>query len=69
MFTTTQMIIAVIVTMIAGAGAGCIFYLLEKRDKPSGFSIVDFSDNFVAPKMRNTDISIDEVVKNFKLLD
>ena len=69
MFTTTQMIITVIITMIAGAGAGYIFYLFEKKDKPSGFSIVDFSDNFVAPKMRNTDISIDEVVKNFKLLD
>ena len=63
------MIVAIILVMLAGGVAGCVFYLLEKRDRSSKFSLIDFSDNFVAPKMRNTDISIDDVVKNFKLLD
>ena len=70
MLTTTQMIIVVVFVLLSGAIAGSVFYLLEKKNKSSKFPIIiDFSDNFVAPKMQNTDISIDDVVKKFKLLD
>lgn len=69
MLTTTQMIIMVVLAILSGAIAGVVFYLLEKKNRSSKLSIIDFSDNFVAPKMQNTDISIDDVVKNFKLLD
>lgn len=69
MFTTVQMIFIVIAVMVMGAFAGVVFYLLEKRDKHSQFSMLDFSENYVAPKMSNTDISIDDVVKNFELID
>mgnify|MGYP004616300447 CR=1 FL=1 len=68
MLTTLQMIIIVTVVLLSGGGAGIIFYLLERHKKPK-FDMIDFSENFVAPKMKNSDISIDEVVKNFKLLD
>lgn len=69
MFTTTQMIIVVVFVLLSGAIAGSVFYLLEGKNKYSKFPIIDFSDNFVAPRMQNTHISIDDVVKNFKLLD
>lgn len=69
MLTTTQMIIVVVFVLLSGAIAGSVFYLLEKKNKSSKFPIIDFSDNFVAPRMQNTDISIDDVVKKFKLLD
>lgn len=69
MLTTIQMIIVIIFVLFSGAIAGGVFYLLEKKNKYSKFPIIDFSDNFVAPRMQNTDISIDDVVTNFKLLD
>ena len=69
MLTTTQMIIVIIFVLLSGAIAGSVFYLLEKKNKSSKFHIIDFSDNFVAPRMQNTYISIDDVIKNFKLLD
>lgn len=69
MLSTVQMIILVISVMVAGAVAGIVFYFLEKREKPSQFSMIDFSNNYVAPKMQNTDISIDDVIKNFKILN
>lgn len=69
MLTTTQMIILVIFVLLSGAIAGSLFYLLEKKKKSSKLPLIDFSDNFVSPRMQNTDISIDDVVKKFKLLD
>lgn len=69
MLSTVQMIILVISVMVAGAVAGIVFYFLEKREKPSQFSMIDFSNNYVAPKMQNTDNSIDDVIKNFKILN
>ncbi len=69
MLTMPQMIIVIIIVLLSGAIAGGVFYFLERRNESSKFSVIDFSDNFVAPKMQNTDISVDDVVKNFKLLD
>lgn len=69
MFTTVQMVIIVIAVVVAGALAGVVFYLLVRKNMRSSFPMFDFSENYVAPKMSNTDISIDDVVKNFKLID
>lgn len=68
MLSTVQMIILVIAIMIAGAIAGIAIHLIRK-DRYSYFNLCSFSNNYVEPKMQNSNISIDDVVKNFKLFD
>ena len=61
MITTIQMLLVIIIVIFIGAFTGVFFH--------SQFSVLNFSENYVAPKMKNTDISIDDVVKNFELID
>lgn len=68
MLTSLQMVFCVIGILLIGGVIGLVISLYEKRKKES-FLVIDFSDNFVAPKMLNSDISIDEVVEDFILLD
>ena len=69
MITTIQMLLVIIIVIFIGAFTGVFFYLIKKMDKHSQFSVLNFSENYVAPKMKNTDISIDDIVKNFELID
>lgn len=57
------MTITIIAVSFLGAITASILYLFKKKTKTYRSN---FSNNFTTYKMHDTDISIDEVVKNFK---
>lgn len=70
MLTEVQMVILVVAVLVAGAISSIIFYYLQKCNNSKGTGCTfDFTSNATYGKMLNSDISIDEVIKDFKLLD
>jgi len=69
MLTTVQMVILVVAVIIAGAVCGLVLSKIENNQKQaSSFNFVDFSSNSTYGKMRSSDISVDDIINDFKLL-
>lgn len=68
MLTEVEMVILVVAVLVAGAISSIILYRLQRRDNSRGPGC-DFTSNTTYGKMLNSDISIDEIIKDFKLID
>lgn len=65
-----EMVVLVAAVLIAGAVCGVIFYYLNNHGKRKGsFPVSDFSGGTTNDKMLNSDVSVDDIIKDFKLID
>lgn len=72
MLTMVQMIILVVAVLIAGSLSSFILYYLKKRDKNKDntrFRCLDFTENSTYGKMLNSDVAVDDIIKEFKILE
>ena len=65
MLSTTEMVIVILAILILGAISGIIMYKIRSRNN---IYINDFANNIIPRRMKNSDISIDEVIEIFKTL-
>lgn len=70
MLTSTEMIIVVSVILLAGILSGVVTAIIQnilrKRNKMENINFFDI----VAPeKMSNSDVAVDDIIKDFVLLD
>lgn len=69
MLTTVQMVILVVTVIIAGAVCGLVLSIIENNKKREfSYNKIDLSLNSTYGKMRNSDISVDDIIDDFKLL-
>lgn len=70
MLTMVQMVVLVVAVLIAGSLSSLILYFLQKKDKKNtGFECLEFTENSTYGKMLNSDVAVDDIIKDFKLLD
>lgn len=69
MLTLLQIGLLVATIMLIGVLSGIAFYNLENRSNSSGKFLINFFDKNETRKMTDSDISINEAIKNFKLID
>ena len=65
-----EMVILVVAVLIAGAICGIVLYYLQNHNKQkNAFVFADFSGSSTYSKMLNSDVAVDEIISDFKLLD
>lgn len=70
MLSMAEMVVLVVTVLIAGAGSSIILYFLQKRSKSKTMMpLLDFTKNITYGKMLNSDVSVDGIIVDFKLLD
>lgn len=70
MLTMVQMVILVVGVLLSGAICSIILYCLQKHSKKKTMiPLFEFSSNSTYGKMLNSDISVDEIIESFRLLN
>lgn len=70
MLSMMEMIILVVGVLFAAVVCNVLLYWLQKRRKKNMiFYYSDFTENSTYGKMLNSDVSVDEIIPEFKLLD
>lgn len=70
MLSTVQMVILVVAVLIAGALCSIILYWLQKHSKQKTIiPLLDFAKNSTYGKMLNSDVAVDDIIDDFKLLN
>lgn len=65
-----EMVVLVVAVLIAGAICGIVSYCLQNHNKQKNtFVFADFSRSSTYGKMLNSDVAVDEIISDFKLLD